>query len=102
MTEADLERWFYQRCQGKGWGCLKLGHRGKFGHSGDPDRLVIVPPGRHYYVELKTETGILSELQQKRHAFLRRLGCHVVTLHGKQDVQLWFQMMECIAGAYTV
>lgn len=56
------------------------------GHSGVPDRLVLLPGGRVIFVELKTEKGRLSPLQIETHNQLRALGMDVRTLYGKPYV----------------
>lgn len=46
---------------------------------GWPDVLVYAPGGRHYLLELKTATGVLSEAQRSMHERLERLG-HAVSV----------------------
>lgn len=64
------------------------------GHSGVPDRIVIMPGGHIYFVELKTETGVLSPLQIEMHNQLRALGVDVRTLYGKDYVQGFVEEMQ--------
>ena len=47
------------------------------GCSGVPDRIVIPPGGRVFFIELKSEGKTSTELQKKRQAELRALGCTV-------------------------
>ena len=47
------------------------------GCSGVPDRIVILPNGRVFFVELKSEGKTSSAQQRKRQAELRALGCTV-------------------------
>ena len=47
------------------------------GCSGVPDRIVILPNGRIFFVELKSEGRKSSAQQKKRQAELRALGCNV-------------------------
>lgn len=47
------------------------------GCSGVPDRIVILPGGRVFFVELKSEGETSNKLQQKRQTELRALGCTV-------------------------
>jgi hypothetical protein len=58
-----LERNLERRCGAfaKERGCLWL----KMGTAGWPDRLLILPPGIHVWIELKTGTRV-TPLQQKR------------------------------------
>ena len=56
---------------------------------GIPDRLVLLPQGRMYLVELKTVTGRLSPKQKHIHAQARELGTDVVTLYGRHEIDEW-------------
>lgn len=49
-------------------------------HRGLPDRLVLMPEGRAYFVELKTTGKKPTELQAHTHAQLRRLGYFVAVV----------------------
>lgn len=52
---------------------------------GVPDRIVITPDGRVYFVELKKEGGRLSPVQRYMHGVFRRHGVEVYTLAGLQE-----------------
>jgi hypothetical protein len=54
---------------------------------GWPDRLVLLPEGRVAFVELKTDKGVLSEIQKHRIATLQKLGHEVHVLYGVGDVE---------------
>lgn len=47
------------------------------GCAGVPDRIVILPNGRVFFVETKSERRKSSAQQRKRQAELRALGCNV-------------------------
>lgn len=47
------------------------------GCAGVPDRIVILPGGRVFFVELKSEGKTSTAQQKKRQAELRALGCTV-------------------------
>ena len=47
------------------------------GCAGVPDRIVILPNGRIFFVELKSEGKTSSAQQRKRQTELRALGCAV-------------------------
>lgn len=53
---------------------------------GVPDRIVILPNGSVEFVELKTETGRLSKLQEYIISQLRNHNCNVHVLYGKGDI----------------
>ena len=86
MTEAAIERKLVQ-------GVKALGGRAyKFvspGNTGVPDRMVILPGGRVVFVELKTERGRLSRVQEFQIGIMERLGCEVKVLYGQEGVT-WF------------
>ena len=54
--------------------------------AGLPDRLVLLPGGRMYLVELKSPTGVLRPAQRVWHARAAELGTQVHVLRSKQDV----------------
>ena len=56
---------------------------------GLPDRMVILPGGHIFLIELKTEVGRLSSVQKLLHERLSALGVQVFTLYGKLDVDDW-------------
>src|SRR5664279_2540991 len=94
MNEAQLETLFRKRVPlvlgGIVW---KLAPT----TAGIPDRLVMLPGGRMFLVELKTETGRLSPIQREIHHRLAELGIHVYTLRGRAQVLLWVE--GCLDGA---
>lgn len=64
------------------------------GHAGVPDRLIILPECQPFFVELKQDTGRLTELQKACHAQLKKLGCTVFTLYGADDVSRFLQALD--------
>ena len=83
MIESPVEKKFVGGLQALG--CLVW----KFvspGNAGVPDRLVILPDGTIYFVEMKQDGGKLSAIQKAQHERLRKHGANVVTLWGSEDV----------------
>jgi len=84
MREKDLER---KLCDG----VKNLGGRAvKFTSpyvTGMPDRLVLLPGGRCFFVEIKTREGRLSPVQRKRHGQLRSLGCLLFVVRDEASLQ---------------
>ena len=84
MLEKEIEKKFKKALEAKG--CLVY----KFvspNCRGVPDRIVITDAGRVLFVELKTEKGVLSKLQQNQIEKLRAFGQKVFVLYGLQEVE---------------
>lgn len=47
------------------------------GLAGVPDRLIILPPGRYAFIEVKRPGTKPRPLQKTRHTQLKKLGCHI-------------------------
>ncbi len=90
MLERDIERRLVD-------GVKKLGGRAykwvSPGSNGVPDRIVILPGGKIIFIELKTTTGRLTDLQKMQHRWLTRLGCDVRTVYGVDDVQRFIESL---------
>ena len=56
------------------------------GNSGVPDRIVLMPGGQVYFVELKREGGQLTSLQKRQITRIMKLDCRVEVLHGLVEV----------------
>ena len=62
--------------------------------SGIPDRLVLLPGGVVYFVELKRQSGgRLSEIQKVQISRLRAMGYDVVVLRGTDEVAEWLSSL---------
>lgn len=83
MAEKDIERFLVN-------GVKKLGGVAyKFvspGNAGVPDRLIVMPGGRVYFVELKTDAGYATVLQKRQMDRLLHLGCDVNLVRGLDEV----------------
>lgn len=87
--EASLEAFFRMSIRKAGGSTHKQAPIDK----GMPDRLVIMPGGRVYLVELKTEDGRLSPAQRLWHAKAAARGTKVVVLAGRADVTTWVKSL---------
>jgi hypothetical protein len=58
-------------------------------HRGVSDRLVVLPGGRVWFVEVKTKSGYLSPLQRVFRDDMSLMGCNYCCLYGKADVDNW-------------
>ena len=86
MLERDIERYLVRRT---------IEHGGKAykwvspGHVGVADRIVLLPGGVVWFVELKTAKGRLTPLQQLFAADMRRMGVQYAVLRSKEEVDQW-------------
>lgn len=77
MRESKIERYLVKRVKEIGGMCIKITSPGLVGM---PDRLVLLPDGAAFFVELKATRGVLSPAQRRRHAELKKV---------KQEVEVW-------------
>ena len=61
------------------------------GNDGVPDRIVILPDTRVIFVELKTDTGVLSPLQKVQISRLKKLGQWVEVVKGIQGLKVFVE-----------
>lgn len=85
--EASLEAFFRIRVRQLGGYCVKLAPT----EAGVPDRLVMLPSGRMYLVELKAEDGSVSPIQHLWHRRIRQLGGQVHVLYGRDGIVNWLR-----------
>lgn len=89
MLEKDIEKILVSEVK-------KLGGRAykwvSPGNDGVPDRIVIFPNRPPIFVELKSETGRLSALQQVQIKRLRELGQAVFVVKGIDGLSQFFQL----------
>jgi len=72
-----------------GW-AIKL-----LGFPGLPDRLVLMPMGRVWFVEVKTAGGRLSKAQIFVHAKLEKLGFPVTVLWSYAEIDTFMEQITC-------
>ncbi len=91
MLERELEKRLVE-------GVKKLGGKAyKFvspGNTGVPDRMIIMPGGHVIFVELKTDTGRLTKLQQRQISVIKRMGCNVLVAYGLAGVIEVLEVLE--------
>lgn len=84
VIERDAESFLLQSVKTLGGLCFKL----KFiGLMGAPDRLVLLPYGRFFFVELKQNTGKLEPSQEILFPRLLKRGFPVHVLYGVDAVK---------------
>lgn len=88
MRERDIERKLTHEIEKLGGLSFKWVSPGQ---TGVPDRIVILPGGRIWFAELKTDTGRTTAVQEYQQKRLRDAGCNVVTIHGEQELNEWIK-----------
>lgn len=61
------------------------------GNDGVPDRIVIFPDRKPVFVELKTDRGKLTALQEVQVGRLQKLGQEAVVIYGVDGLSQFFQ-----------
>lgn len=88
MKESTIEKKLVYGVRNFGWRALKFISPG---NDGVPDRIVLGPPGHVIFVELKTDVGKLTRLQEIQIGRLRKLGMDVRVLYGAKGVDEFLQ-----------
>lgn len=82
MRESKIEEYLKNEVGKYSGLCLKF----TSSVSGVPDRIVILPDNRIYFVELKQEKGRLSKIQKYMHRQFEKRGVPVYVPYSKSDV----------------
>lgn len=99
MLEKDIEKLFRDEIKKAGGKAYKFTSPG---NDGVPDRIVMLPGGRIVFVELKTDTGKLSRLQELQRRQIAELGQTVRVLHGLAEVRDFFLEFGLETAAYRL
>ena len=86
MRESEIERhlvWHVARMGGVAYKFKSVNHRGV------SDRIVCLPDGQTWFVELKTKGGRLAPLQRLFAQEMERMGQRYACLWTKDDVDGW-------------
>lgn len=100
--EKQIEKYLRLRVEERKGVCMKFVSPGQ---DGVPDRTVIMPGGRVYFVELKTQTGKLSRIQKYQLKRLIDLGQICCVIYGKPGVVNFLKDIDagifssCVYGA---
>lgn len=87
MLESKVEDHFVSCANARGGEVRKLAY---IGRRGAPDRLLILPYGRVFFVELKRPYGKPEHHQSREHYRLRRIGADVRVLDTLEAVDAFF------------
>lgn len=83
MLEKDIEAYLVRRVKDAGGRAYKFVSPA---HRGVADRIVVLPGGRIWFVEVKKEGGRLSPLQRVFLDEIKGLGCNYEIVWSKEDV----------------
>lgn len=90
MAEKDIERFLVAGVKNMGGKAYKFVSPG---NAGVPDRLVVMPGGKVYFAELKTDKGTPTVLQCRQMNQLYELGCDVTLLQGLEQVKRFLERL---------
>lgn len=83
MREKDIESRLVREVHRRGGLTYKFVSPGSVGV---PDRIIITPGGAVWFVELKTETGRISRMQQYQLERLQGIGARACVVYGLEDM----------------
>ena len=64
------------------------------GNDGVPDRIAVLPDGQVWFIELKTEKGTTTAIQDWQIARLRERDANVAVLHGLDEAIAWWSEVD--------
>lgn len=88
VREANLEKRLVREVESRGGICWKFVSPGM---NGVPDRIILVPSGRTYFVEMKAPGKKMRPLQRKRATELQDVGFQVYCLDSNQGIHDFIQ-----------
>lgn len=97
MLEKTVETYLVDRVRAAGGDAYKFTSPARVSV---PDRIVVFPPARIYFVELKRPGGKLTKGQVREHARLRALGCDVRTLDSREAVDAFVREASAPPAPY--
>lgn len=83
MLEKNLEKKLFEKIKNLKGLIYKFNSQS---NNGVPDRLIILPNGKVYFVELKRPSGILSELQKYQIKRLKSMKQNVCVISSIEDL----------------
>ena len=84
MREKQVESWLVESIKKIGGRAYKWTSPG---NAGVPDRIVLLPGERIIFVELKTDSGRLTKIQQIQIRRIRELGFRCEVIHGRKEAE---------------
>lgn len=86
MLEKEIESYFVKSVKAMGGLAYKFN---SLSNRGVSDRIVVLPNGEAWFIELKTERGRLSALQKIFASDMRRLNQNYACLNSIEAVDRW-------------
>ena len=90
ILERDIERYLVRRTIEHGGVAYKWVSPGRVGVA---DRIVLLPGGVVWFVELKTVKGRLSPWQKLFAADMRRMGMNYIVIRSKEEVDAYISSL---------
>ena len=90
MLEKEVEAYLVRRVKERGGVAYKFTSPA---HRGVADRLIVLPGGQVWFVEVKTETGRLSKLQEVFRQEINGLGGNYICVYGNKEVDQWLHSL---------
>lgn len=90
MLEKEVEAYLIKQVEGRGGKAYKFVSPA---HRGVADRVVVFPKGQVWFVEVKTETGRLSPLQEVFRREINRLDGNYMCVYGRAGVDEWMKSL---------
>ncbi|NBS70130.1 VRR-NUC domain-containing protein [bacterium] len=91
MKEATIEKYFVAQVKALGGMAYKFTSPA---HRGVADRVVCLPDGSTWFVELKAPGGRLSELQKIFQSDMARLRQNYACLWSKEEIKQWLSSLK--------
>ena len=95
MLERDVEAYFRKAAAAAGGVAFKFVSPS---HRGVSDRIVCLPGGAVWFVELKRPGGRLSPLQHVFAALMGRMGQNYVCLSSREEIDEWITGLNTKSG----
>lgn len=99
MREKEIEIYLRDEVKKAGGKAYKFESPG---NAGVPDRIVIFPGGRIFFVELKAQSRKPTKLQVKQMNVLKGFGCDVRVIDSKEGVDSFLREVDEVIYGYTL
>lgn len=88
MQESTIEKYLKKKVEQNGGKALKINSASM---SGLPDRMVLLPGGKIFFIEMKAPGKKPRPLQLACHRLLQNLGFDVLVIDSKEGVEAFIQ-----------